>query len=177
LLRLTRCLTAESMVQFGDELRLEREQRGVSLETMCATTKLSIRQLLDVEAGNFRELPGGIFRKGFVRSYLRALDLDEPLWLERFETSYRASGFADASEVEWASFAENVRNNRLGGKSPGSGLKWLGVFGMLLLLLLLGAGVWKYVLAPKLYQRLQPAASLVGPQSPSAPVLPASDGC
>ena len=66
------------MVQFGQELRLEREQRRVSLEAMCASTKLSVRQLLDVEAGNFRELPGGIFRKGFVRSYLRALQLDEP---------------------------------------------------------------------------------------------------
>ena len=140
------------MVQFGDELRLEREQRGVSLETMCASTKLSVRQLLDVEAGNFRELPGGIFRKGFVRSYLRALDLDEPLWLERFEASYRASGFADASETDWTSFAENVRNNRLGGKASSFDRKWLGVLGMALLLFLLAVCVWKFVLAPKLAQ-------------------------
>ena len=107
------------MVQFGVELRQEREHRGVSLESMCAATKLSLRQLLDVEAGNFRELPGGIFRKGFVRSYLRALSLDEPSWLERYEASYKASGLADAAEVDWTDFAENVRNNRLGGKGSG----------------------------------------------------------
>jgi cytoskeletal protein RodZ len=143
------------MVQFGIELRQEREHRGVSLEAMCASTKLSQRQLLDVEAGNFRELPGGIFRKGFVRSYLNALGLDEPLWLERFEASYRASGLAESSEREWADFAENVRNNRIGGKSSGTGRKWLGVLAMTLLLALLSLCVWKFVLVPKIPQHGQ----------------------
>ncbi len=141
------------MVQFGVELRQEREHRGVSLETMCASTKLSLRQLLDVEAGNFRELPGGIFRKGFVRSYLRALNLDEPLWLERFEASYRASGMADAAEVDWADFAENVRNNRLGGKGSGTRNRWLGVLAMAVMLILLGLCVWRFVVVPKLPQQ------------------------
>jgi len=143
------------MVQFGVQLRQEREHRGVSLEQMCASTKLSLRQLLDVEAGNFRELPGGIFRKGFVRSYLNALGLDEPLWLERFEASYRASGLAEASEVEWADFAENVHNNRIGGRRSGTGKKWLGVLAMTLLLLLLSLCVWKFVIIPKLPQHGQ----------------------
>jgi cytoskeletal protein RodZ len=140
------------MVQFGFDLRQEREHRGVSLEAMCASTKLSQRQLLDVEAGNFRELPGGIFRKGFVRSYLNALGLDEPLWLERFEASYRASGLAESSEMEWADFAENVHNNRIGGKPSGMGKKWLGVLAMTLLLGLLSLCVWKFVIVPKLPQ-------------------------
>ncbi len=143
------------MVQFGIELRREREHRGVSLEAMCASTKLSHRQLLDVEAGNFRELPGGIFRKGFVRSYLNALGLDEPLWLERFEASYRASGLAEVSETAWADFAENVHNNRIGGKRSGMGKKWLGVFAMTLLLALLSLCVWKFVIVPKLPDRGQ----------------------
>jgi cytoskeletal protein RodZ len=151
------------MVQFGVQLRQEREHRGVSLEEMCASTKLSLRQLLDVEAGNFRELPGGIFRKGFVRSYLNALGLDEPLWLQRFEESYRASGLADNSEVEWADFAENVRNNRLGGKGSGNRNRWLGVLAMTILLLLLSFGVWKFVIVPKLPQHGQTVAA------PSAP--------
>jgi len=140
------------MVQFGIELRQEREHRGVSLEAMCASTKLSQRQLLDVEAGNFRELPGGIFRKGFVRSYLNALGLDEPLWLERFEASYRASGLAESSETEWADFAVSVRNNRNAGKGQPTGKKWLGVLAMTVLLVLLSLCVWKFVIVPKLPQ-------------------------
>ena len=126
---------------------------------MCASTKLSLRQLLDVEAGNFRELPGGIFRKGFVRSYLNALNLDEPLWLERFEASYRASGLANSNDAEWVDFAENVRNNRLGGKGSGTRNRWLGVLAMTILLLLLSLCVWKLVIVPKLPQRAQSAVA------------------
>ena len=138
------------MVQFGVDLRQEREHRGVTLETMCASTKLSIRQLHDVEAGNFRELPGGIFRKGFVRSYLKALGLDEPLWLERYEASYRDSGLASATDTEWVDFAENVRNNRLGTKSSGTRNRWLGVLAMAIALLVLSLCVWNFVVLPKL---------------------------
>src|SRR5271168_2184467 len=100
------------MGQFGSELRLERERRGISLETMCALTKLSLRQLLDLEAENYDQLPGGVFRKGFVRSYLGAIGLDETEWLERFEASFRASGLARSDEIDWHSFAENVHNGR-----------------------------------------------------------------
>ncbi len=130
---------------------------------MCAATKLSIRQLLDVEAGNFRQLPGGIFRKGFVRSYLKALDLDEPLWLERFEASYRASGLADAAEVDWVDFAENVRNNRLGNTRPKTNLRWIGVLAMALLLAVLSVCVWKFVLVPKLDPRSSSTSSQISP--------------
>jgi cytoskeletal protein RodZ len=156
------------MVQFGDELRLEREQRGVSLEAMCAFTKLSVRQLLDVEAGNFAELPGGIFRKGFVRSYVRALNLDEPSWLERFEISYRASGLAEPGEVDWASFAENVKNNRIGNRRSGNRLKWFGVIGMAVLLALLSVAVWKFVLVPKMDHTLSPLTSEHAPAAPTS---------
>jgi len=148
------------MVQFGDELRLEREHRGVSLETLHVQTKLSIRHLRAVEEGNFAGLPGGIFRKGFVRSYLRALGLDEPIWLARFESSYRASGLAGSDDADWADFAENVRNNRLGGRGSSTRLKWIGVLGMTLILLLLGIFVWKRVIEPKLPRRSVTSARL-----------------
>ena len=151
------------MVQFGFDLRREREHRGVSLETMCASTKLSIRQLHDVEAGNFRELPGGIFRKGFVRSYLKALDLDEPTWLERFEASYRASGLAAPTDTEWVDFAENVRNNRLGGKDSGTRNRWLGVLAMAIALILLTLCVWEFVVSPKLPQHAVSVPAVTDP--------------
>jgi cytoskeleton protein RodZ len=133
-------------------LRLERERRGVTLETMSALTKLSLRQLLNLETENYNELPGGVFRKGFVRSYVGALGLEEMDWLERFEASYRASGLAPAEEVNWASFAENVRNNRSGERGSGSRGRWLGVLGMVLAVLLIGWTVWFYVVQPRLHR-------------------------
>ncbi len=85
------------MERFCDELRWEREQRKVSIEAICEETKISARHLRALEAGEYRELPGGVFRKGIVRSYLGALGLEESSWLQRFESSLRESGAEDAT--------------------------------------------------------------------------------
>jgi cytoskeleton protein RodZ len=160
------------MGQFGSELRLERERRGISLETMCALTKLSPRQLLDLEAENYSQLPGGVFRKGFVRSYLGALGLDESHWLERFEASYRASGLASAEEVDWADFAENVRNGRSAGQGAGAKGRWLGVVAMVTVLTVLGWCVWQFVVHPRLRRSALEPTQQVHSQS-ATPSLPA----
>src|SRR5580704_15722397 len=97
------------MERFCDELRGEREQRNVSVETICAVTKVSLRYVQALEAGEYSELPGGVIRKGILRSYLGVLGLDETTWIERFEASLRASGEAGSTAAEWAEFAENVR--------------------------------------------------------------------
>jgi len=145
------------MTHFGDELRLERERRGVSLETMCARTKLSPRQVLDLEAENYGNLPGGVFRKGFVRSYIGVLGLEEQTWLERFEASVRSSGLNDA-EADWAGFAENVRSNRLGDQAGRQKNRWLGVLAMLVALAAIGWCVWHFVVEPR-WQQFAPASS------------------
>jgi cytoskeleton protein RodZ len=139
------------MERFCDELRWERERRKVSIEKICEETKVSSRHLLALEAGEYSALPGGVFRKGIVRSYLAALGLDEVPWIERFETSLRESGAAaGATEAEdWAEFAENVRRNRRGADSR-SNLRWMGVAMMAGSLLALGWGVWKFALHGRL---------------------------
>ena len=100
------------MEAFGEELRRAREERGVSVETICEATKVPAKHIRALEAGALGELPGGVFRRGFVRSYVRALGLDEGAWMKRFEASCRDSGLADSTEMEWVAFAENVRNSR-----------------------------------------------------------------
>src|ERR1700677_3405596 len=97
-----------AMERFCDELRWERERRKVSIETICEETKVSSRHLLALEAGEYDQLPGGVFRKGIVRSYLAVLGLDEVPWIERFEASLRESGAESAESVDWTEFAENV---------------------------------------------------------------------
>ena len=133
------------MERFCDELRGERERRKVSIETICEETKVSSRHLHALEAGDYDQLPGGVFRKGIVRSYLGALGLDETTWLERFEASLRESGVVSADGNDWIEFAENVRRNRIG-TEPATGLRWMGVGMMLASLMALGWGVWKFAL-------------------------------
>jgi transcriptional regulator with XRE-family HTH domain len=97
---------------FGEELRRAREERGMAVETICEATKVPAKHIRALEAGALAELPGGVFRKGFVRSYLGVLGLEETAWMKRFEDCCRESGMGDPGETDWVVFAENVKNNR-----------------------------------------------------------------
>ena len=137
------------MERFCDELRWERERRKVSIEKICEETKVASRHFVALEAGDYSALPGGVFRKGIVRSYLAALGLDETPWLERFEASLRENGGGTEVVEDWAEFAENVRRNRTGTESK-TGMRWMGVGMMLMSLAALGWGVWKFALHGRL---------------------------
>ncbi len=139
------------MERFCDELRWERERRKVSIETICEVTKVSSRHVLALEAGEYAQLPGGVFRKGIVRSYLKVLGLDEVPWIERFEASLRESGAAASDDEDWVEFAENVRRNR-GRMDNGTRLRWMGVAMMVVTLMILGWAVWKFALHERLFQ-------------------------
>jgi cytoskeleton protein RodZ len=66
-----------AMGAFGDRLRREREMRGITLDEITESTKISRRHLKALEGEHFDQLPGGVFNKGFVRAYARFLGLDE----------------------------------------------------------------------------------------------------
>ena len=66
---------------FGSYLKHERELRGVPLDEIAQTTKISIRYLRALEESRFEDLPGEVFIKGFIRSYGQAIgsNVDELL--------------------------------------------------------------------------------------------------
>jgi len=51
--------------------------RGISLEEIVATTKISRRQLQALEDEQFDLLPGGIFNKSYVRAYAKCVGINE----------------------------------------------------------------------------------------------------
>ena len=65
------------MSSFGEHLRQQREMRGISLEEIMATTKISRRLLQALEDEQFELLPGGIFNKSYVRSYAKCVGINE----------------------------------------------------------------------------------------------------
>ena len=138
------------MERFGDELRLERERRQISVERICEETKVSARHVVALEAGDYGELPGGVFRKGIVRSYLAAMGLDELTWMQRFEKSLQESGMAGPNGSDWVEFAENVRRSR-GAVESRNSVRWMGVAMMLLSLAALGWSVWRFALHSRLF--------------------------
>jgi len=62
---------------FGENLRSEREARGVTLEEISQATRISVRLLRAIEDEAFDRLPGGVFNVNFVRQYARHVSLDE----------------------------------------------------------------------------------------------------
>lgn len=54
-----------------------RKNRGISLQQIAASTKISVRSLEAIEGGDFRKLPGGIYNTSYIRQYARAIDYDE----------------------------------------------------------------------------------------------------
>ena len=135
------------------------------MEDICAVTKVSPQNVRFLEAGSYADLPGGVFRKGIVRSYVGALGLEEAVWLERFEQSCQELGVATGGERDWVEFAENVKKNRTQ-KEQGMGWRWVGV---ILLVLALAGGAWAawhYVIRQKIAAHSAPA--------PATPVAPAA---
>lgn len=58
-----------------------REARGISLQQIAETTKISVRYLEAIERGAFERLPGGIYTEGYIRQYARAIgDTGNALW-------------------------------------------------------------------------------------------------
>lgn len=61
----------------GEKLRQAREERGISISEVAEQTRISALYLEGIEADDYRTLPGGIFNKGFVKSYAKYVGVDE----------------------------------------------------------------------------------------------------
>ena len=62
---------------FGEYLRREREVRNIALQDVSRTTKIPLRSLERLEAGEYEALPGEVFVRGFIKSYARCVGLDD----------------------------------------------------------------------------------------------------
>jgi cytoskeleton protein RodZ len=64
------------MGAFGNKFRQAREKKQLSYEDVSKVTKIGSRMLRAIEEENFDLLPGGVFNKGFIRSYAKHLGLN-----------------------------------------------------------------------------------------------------
>jgi cytoskeletal protein RodZ len=72
------------MASFGENLRRERELRGITLQELSNITKIGVRHLEALEKNRFDRLPGGVFNRGFVRAVARCMKLDESYWVSEY---------------------------------------------------------------------------------------------
>ena len=85
------------MPTFGEELKRERELRGIGLREVAEATKVNIRYLEAMERDDFEHLPGGVFNRGFVRAFAQFIGVDPDamvnayLMQEQAQTAHRGS--------------------------------------------------------------------------------------
>lgn len=77
------------MGSFGENLRRERELRGITLVELSNATRINRKHLVALEGDQFHQLPGGVFNRGFVRAIASYMKLDEHHWIGEYA---RAAG-------------------------------------------------------------------------------------
>ena len=155
-----------SMATFGENLRREREMRGVSLEEISNATKIRVRALHALETDEFDKLPGGIFTRSFIRAYSKYLGLDEEAVMAEFQLVAPAAHQTDLRRMS------QQRPPR-----PQEGSRTT-LVALLIAVLMLGGGyaLYRYTqrtakLPPSTVQPVQPPAPAAS--SPLQPAQPA----
>ena len=76
----------------GARLRQAREARGVSLRELSDQTRIARRYLEAIEQDDYKELPGGIFNRSFIKAYARAVGFNEAEAVSAYTEVARAHG-------------------------------------------------------------------------------------
>jgi transcriptional regulator with XRE-family HTH domain/nitrogen fixation protein FixH len=86
-------VTDQEQNKLGEVLRTAREARGVELARVERDTKIRSRYLSALETGDYAELPGPVYTKGFLRNYGAYLGLDPEYLVDlyRLESSQPTS--------------------------------------------------------------------------------------
>jgi len=72
------------MASLGQELKRERELRGISLQDIANTTKISMRFLLALEEDKLDIFPGEFFIKSIISAYAKTLGLEKDSVLNKY---------------------------------------------------------------------------------------------
>lgn len=149
---------------FGENLKREREMRGVSLDEISGATRIATRFLQAIENERWDQLPGGVFNRGFVRAVARYLGLDE----ENTVAEY-ALAIDDRPGVPvWTGSPPVVTPDR----------PWLAWILVLVFLLAIAAGGWfgtRRLLAWRAARRAARGAPVSAEQAPAAIPAPSPD--
>ncbi len=72
------------MSSLGEQLKLARESKGISLEYVADTLKISKKYLEALEENSFNVFPAQIYVRGFLSNYAKFLSLDPKAILDQY---------------------------------------------------------------------------------------------
>jgi transcriptional regulator with XRE-family HTH domain len=86
--------------EFGDELRRERERRGITLEHISQLTKISAALLKGLERGDCSRWPAGIYSRAYIREYAQTIGLDRDDIAGRFCECFSETAFPEGAPTQ-----------------------------------------------------------------------------
>ena len=101
---------------FGNCLRRAREDRALTIGDISASTKVPRSAIEQLEAGALSSLPAHVFVRGFIRSYAKAVGINEARPLSLFDRAVNAK-----TEAARAEAASPVIDPSLSGGVPDEG--------------------------------------------------------
>ncbi|CAN5536259.1 hypothetical protein BH10ACI3_BH10ACI3_01840 [soil metagenome] len=87
-------------LSLGEKLREAREERGFTISEVAEQTRISSLYLESIENNDYKILPGGIFNKGFVKSYAKFVGISEQEALTDYAALLSASSSSDGEELK-----------------------------------------------------------------------------
>jgi transcriptional regulator with XRE-family HTH domain len=81
----------------GDQLRAERERRGIVLEQVSGSTRIRKQYLEAIERQDWEALPEPVFTRGFVHTYAQFLGMDPKSMLNAYGRELRISRAKESS--------------------------------------------------------------------------------
>ena len=112
----------------GSVFREARNRRKIDLSEVEAATRIRLRYLRAIENEEWGVLPGGVYTRGFIRTYASYLGLDGERLADDYRKSVEGGGRSPMPEPTPASASRGSRDRRL----PVPPASWLAVAAVLL---------------------------------------------
>lgn len=127
--------------QVGSVLRKARKRRQIDLSEVEAATRIRAHFLLAIENEEWDELPGGVYTRGFIRTYASFLGLDGERLAEDFRRDVEGTA-SRGSTPELAAVAASTATGSPGGRRSLPRPGWLAVPAVLLIALIAILAPW-----------------------------------
>ena len=84
----------------GDKLRAERERQGLTIQDIAKGTSIRALYIEAIEKGEYGQLPGTVYAKGFIRNYANFLKMDADAVVRQFMEENHPEEVAAAEEAK-----------------------------------------------------------------------------
>lgn len=84
----------------GDKLRAERERQNLTIQDIAKGTSIRALYIEAIEKGEYGQLPGTVYAKGFIRNYANFLKIDADVVVRQFMEENHPEEIAAAEEAK-----------------------------------------------------------------------------